>query len=218
MKPETIYICPICNNGTLKDTGESIDSGECSACGESSYYSEAIASKKDVINLKEVAKTILEKNPYEVIKDSKTKAPATELSETINISKLGGFDFISEKFDNIPFYTYRNFRGGFKKTISLIGVDGEVIEVIEPSPFSSKYCDEHQKYLRDFKFSSNEDTIVFALKITYSAPGEEIENYLLFLSKPITIKTIQELRQSVYNKEDSEKISKDLNSIELIWK
>ena len=160
----------------------------------------------------------MEKNPYEVIKDSKTKAPATELSETINISKLGGFDFISEKFDNIPFYTYRNFRGGFKKTISLIGVDGEVIEVIEPSPFSSKYCDEHQKYLRDFKFSSNGDTIVFALKITYSAPGEEIENYLLFLSKPITIKTIQELRQSVYNKEDSEKISKDLNSIELIWK
>ena len=33
MKTETIYICPICNNGTLKDTGESIDSGECSACG-----------------------------------------------------------------------------------------------------------------------------------------------------------------------------------------
>lgn len=221
MQTETIiYKCPICKEGNLVETKDnnSIDSGTCTKCGETSYYSDAIESKANVINLKEVAKAILEKNPYKVIKDEKNREiPATEQTDFLDVLTFS-CNQVGRNFQKIPYPTERNFRGAFRKTVSLIGMNGDIIEVIKPSPFSSNWCDDHQKYLRDFKFSSDENTMVFALKLTKNNPGEETENYLLFLSKPMTIKTIQELRQSVYKEEDSKKVNKGLEAIELIWK
>lgn len=218
MKTETIYICPICNNGTLKDDGESIDSGECSACGESSYYSEAIASKKDVINLKEVAKKILEKQPYRIIKDEKTMEPATEKSQFVDVLTFSVCR-VGENFRNLP-YAYEEFNFvSKKKDIALIGSDGEIIETIKCSAYSSmKQSDELQKQRKEFKFSSNENTLVFALKLTEDNSRTGVHNYLMFLSKPMTIKEMQEKRDSYYFGENQKRLEKGLQEIELIWK
>lgn len=44
---EKAYLCPICQNGSLEDCSEALDSGECSSCDELSYFSEATEISKE---------------------------------------------------------------------------------------------------------------------------------------------------------------------------
>lgn len=171
------------------------------------------------INLKEVAKVILQKNPYRVIRDDRNcETPATEKTQFVDVLTFSVHK-VGENFQNIPYEGTSTAWGADKKHVSFIGEDGEVLEEMKCAPLNLMYDnDALKKYRREYKFSSCEETLVFALKLTEDDPKRGIFNYLLFLSKPMSFREIQELRQSVYSEVDSKKINSDLEAVELIWK
>lgn len=170
------------------------------------------------INLKEVARTIVEKQPYKIIKDEETKEAATELTQFVDVLTFSVYR-VGRDFRNIPYDLHENQFITEKKHIGLIGIDGEVIETINCSKYSStKNSDELKKERKNFRFTSNEDTLIFALKLTEDNSKTGIRNYLLFLSKPMTIGEIQAKRDSYYESETNTRIEKNLAAIEFIWK
>ena len=75
----------------------------------------SFAQEIDTINLKEVAKAILEKNPYKVIKDEKNREiPATEQTDFLDVLTFS-CNQVGRNFQKIPYPTERNFRGAFRK-------------------------------------------------------------------------------------------------------
>ena len=48
---KNIYLCPVCYIGNIEENFESIDSGICSNCGESSYFSETDDWRSSLIRL-----------------------------------------------------------------------------------------------------------------------------------------------------------------------
>lgn len=169
------------------------------------------------INLKEVAKKILEKQPYRIINDSKTKKPATELSDFVDVLTFS-VNRIGENFRHIPFSLSTNPYGYEKKHIALIGIEGEIIETIQCSQYSSmKDNDALKKQRKEFKFTSSKDTLVFALKLTEENCKIGTHSYLLFLSKPMTISEMQEKKDAFYKSEDEKRIGKDLDAVKFIW-
>ena len=55
------------------------------------------------INLKEVARKIVEKHPYRILKDNHTEQIATELSGSLDVSSFSGFNCIGSDFNNMPY-------------------------------------------------------------------------------------------------------------------
>lgn len=144
------------------------------------------------INLKEVAQKILEKQPYKIINEEKTNKPATEQTSFVDVLTFS-VNRVGADFKNIPFDISKTAYGVERKHVALIGADGEILEEIRCSEYSSSWnSDEFNRERRDFKFSSNKNELVFALKLTdVNYKGSE-KNYLLFLSKPMTIAQMQE--------------------------
>lgn len=170
------------------------------------------------INLKEVAKLVLEKQPYKIVKESDNSSKAaTEQSIFVDVLSFS-VNRIGSDFNNFPYGKNTCQPKGYNRSVSLIGIDGEIVETVACSKYSSTLEEDlllEEK--RKFKFVSDRDIIIVAYKLTAVEVNGKINNYLLFLSKPFTIGEMQDKRDIYYKNAAEERVKKNLQCIKYIW-
>jgi phage anti-repressor protein len=166
---------------------------------------------KKSLDMAEVGRKVLEKNPYYLHMDKNLNQPATELTSMLNSMTVGrNFNYIPRSIE---------ISGDYRSSLSvdLIGLDGEVAETIPSSRYSELREPElFEKEKADFKFTSASDVIVVAMVLREKS-SRGTETNLILLSEPHTIAMMQEKRDSVVLKKRSSKIEKDMTSIEMLW-
>ncbi len=171
------------------------------------------------LDMKEVGKKIVAKQPYTIIMDDhSTDVPATELTQFVDVLTFSVYR-VGKNFENIPFALRVDRSRGRREasSVDLINEHGESIETIESSnlqKFNDPAAFNEEK--RAFKFKSNSNSIVVALVLT-NMTLKGTNKYLLLLSEPMTVGTMQAKRDSVIFEEMEIAKSKSLSRIEMLW-
>ncbi|WP_152633321.1 hypothetical protein [Aliarcobacter butzleri] len=165
------------------------------------------------LNMKEIAKTIVDylTNSVEI---------ATEKSKNYQNYRQ---DTIGNKFEKFPFSTCQYKHGTWKQNLQFIGVNGEVIDTCNCLElFKNTNGQEVNKIRREWRLKGKEDDIVVAIISTIVADSYrpdycENNSVVLFLSKPYTVKEINNIRASFYTPLEKERIENALDKIKIIW-
>lgn len=178
------------------------------------------------LNLKEVAELIVKKYPHQIMMERKT-FPEDKTTETIATEKSKDYEnyrhnAIGEKFEKFPFLKNDFTKGTWKQNLKFIGVDGEVIDTcdcLEYIKFTNGEAVSENK--KNWKIKGDDNAMVVAVlssihSETYKE-GSNTNSAILFLSKPYTVKEINDLRSSYYLPIENERIETALKKIETIW-
>ncbi len=166
------------------------------------------------LDMKKIAQTVIDKNNYRLMKDDKNRdLPATEQTMFTDILTFSVHQ-VGKKFTNLPHRRHNNSRGSTGIDVELIGVDGEVVETVMGSRYGMG--NDYDREARAFKFSSACDTVIVAMVLKENGSRSNSEA-LMFLSKPMTIATMTELRSSVFNAKEDERKKNAMNSITMMW-
>ena len=177
------------------------------------------------LNMKEIAKKIVEKYPFPIMmeqiefKNESTKAATEQSKKYLNYRQ----DTIGNKFEKFPFTTYKYQHGTWEQNLQFIGINGEVIDTCNCSKLTiNTNGQEVNKIKREWRLKGKEDDIVVAIISTIVADSyrpEYCENnsVVLFLSKPYTVKEINDIRASFYTPLEKERIENALDKIKTIW-
>lgn len=177
------------------------------------------------LNMKEIAKTIVEKYPFPIMmeqiefKNESSKVATEQSKKYLNYRQ----DTIGNKFEKFPFSTDSYSLGTWKQNLQFIGINGEIIDTCNCLDFI-KYSNgqEVNKIRSEWRLKGKEDDIVVAIISTIVADSYrpdycENNSVVLFLSKPYTVKEINEIRASYYSPLEEQRINESLNKIKTIW-
>jgi len=168
------------------------------------------------LDMKKIAQTVIDKNNYRLMKDDKNRdMPATEQTMFTDILTFSCTQ-VGKKFQNLPHSRRLNRYGSTGIDVDLIGVDGEVVETVKGSRHSSSEGNNYDREARAFRFSSACDTVIVAMVLKENGARSNSEA-LMFLSKPMTIATISELRSSVFNEAEEKRVKGAMDSITMMW-
>jgi hypothetical protein len=174
------------------------------------------------IDMSEVAKRLVVKQPYPILMDEHTGMPATEKSTSVDVLVFSVYG-VGDNFEHIP-YT----RTTRSKTLSedlrhvgLINMHGEeavFIPASEHNKFRDPSAFERERV--NFKFncgnSAQDEEIIVALKLISVRDGR-IGKYILLLSEPMTIAEMQKRRDSVVLTSKKKAEDDRFRKIEMLW-
>jgi hypothetical protein len=169
--------------------------------------------------MKEVAKKLASKQPYKIVMDDKDRdIPATEKTRSVDVLTLSVCP-VGSNFENIPFSLRTNNKFGYTeyKDVSLIDKDGEVVSEV-PASSHNVFRDpaSFERESRSFRFDGRDDDVIVALRITISK-ADRTSVHLLLLSRPMTIREMQSMRDSVVLAKKKKADRERERQIEMLW-
>lgn len=170
------------------------------------------------LDMKKVAKKIVEKYPYKIVTEAGTNKPATEKSEHLAILVFSVYR-VGENFENIPFSKIYHMRRGETKaiTVDLINQEGESVCTVPPSKYDKNREEDDFAIERlGFRFDGEADAVVVALILACNGTNGT-EKKILLLSKPMTIGEMQKKRDSVVLQDEEDRKAKAMQKIEMLW-
>ncbi len=170
------------------------------------------------LDMQAVGAKIVAKHPYKIMMDEKQKGvPATELTMFTDVLTFSCHQ-VGKNFQNIPF-TLRKYKGiTARHSVALIDKEGNIVENVEESRYN-KFNDP-AAFLSEkevFKFKSAANTLIVAMILIDNNARGDIKKYIMLLSEPMTIDTMQTKRDEVVFGEKKKLENKRLESIKMLW-
>ena len=172
------------------------------------------------LDMKEVGKKLVEKQPFKIIMDDHNKGvPATEYSNFVDVLTFSVYG-VGASFQNIPFATTTStkFCGIETMTVGLVNHEGNIVCQVPSSNYNRfKNPDEYQREKERYKFDCDENEIIVALKLTDNPARGGSYSYILLLKEPLTVKEMQGKRDSSVLSKKKKKENESLDKIEMLW-
>ena len=170
------------------------------------------------LDMEAVGAKIVAKHPYKIMMDDKQKGvPATEFTMFTDVLTFSCHQ-VGKSFQNIPF-TLRSYKGiTARHSVSLIAKEGNIAETVEASRYN--HFDDSAGFLEEketFRFKSAANTLIVAMILIDNNARGDIKKYIMLLSEPMTIATMQTKRDEVVFGEKKKLEDKRLESIKMLW-
>ncbi len=172
------------------------------------------------LDMQEVGRKIVAKHPYKIVMDShQDGTPATEQTTFVDVLTFTNHR-IGRNFQNIPYSLNREpkYGGVDKYSVSLLNTEGDISEVVEASRYH-KY-DRPAEFLEEkeaFRFAGDQEEIIVAVILTDKEWNGKVNKYIMLLSEPMTIATMQKKRdETVFGKKKKTE-DKRLGQIKTLW-